>query len=61
MASIDDFEDLSAVVLAVPNAQFDSLAGEDISGMIEHGRVFIDVKSRVNPASLRSDISYWSL
>jgi hypothetical protein len=52
---------LSALVLAVPHAKFDSITSESISGMIEHGGVFIDVKSCVNPAALRSDITYWSL
>jgi UDP-N-acetyl-D-galactosamine dehydrogenase len=61
MEAIDEFADLSALILAVPHAKFDSITGESISGMIEHGGVFIDVKSCVNPASLRSDITYWSL
>ena len=61
MEAIDEFAGLSALILAVPHAKFDSITGENISGMIEHGGVFIDVKSCVNPASLRSDITYWSL
>ena len=58
---IDRFSNLDALVLTVPHKQFASLSGEEISGMIGDGGVFIDVKSRVNPASLRSDIIYWSL
>ncbi len=61
MEAIDEFAGLSALILAVPHAKFDSITGESISGMIEHGGVFIDVKSCVNPAALRSDITYWSL
>ena len=61
MEAIDEFAGLSALILAVPHAKFDSITGESISGMIEHGGVFIDVKSCVNPASLRSDITSWSL
>ena len=58
MEAIDEFAGLSALILAVPHAKFGSITGENISGMIEHGGVFIDVKSCVNPASLRSDITY---
>ena len=61
LTPLDEFCGLSALVLAVPHAQYASLTGEQISGMIANDGMFIDVKSRVNPASLRPDIGYWSL
>ena len=61
LTSLNEFNGLSALVLAVPHAHYASLTGEQISAMIANDGMFIDVKSRINPRSLRSDIGYWSL
>ena len=61
MAPMEDFRDLSALIMTVQHSQFRSLTGEAISRMIAPNGILIDVKSLVDPESLRPDIGYWSL
>jgi UDP-N-acetyl-D-galactosamine dehydrogenase len=61
LAPLEALRDLHAVVLAVPHADYDGLSVEGINAMVVRGGLFIDVKSRMDPNGLRSDIRYWSL
>ncbi len=57
---LDAVTDLDAVVLAVPHRQYVDDLGRIADGVREGG-LFIDVKSLVEPATLRPDLVYWSL
>lgn len=61
LSSIDDFQNLHALILAVPHAAYGRLDPGDVSRMLEPDGVFVDVKSCLAPASMREDIRYWSL
>lgn len=61
LSDLSEMKNLSAVILAVPHSDYAALRGEDLSAMIVSDGVFIDVKSSVDPASLRDDIHHWSL
>jgi len=57
---LDGFADLDALILAVPHAKY--LADrEALTGMVRPGGVFVDLKSAVDPGTLRPDLCYWSL
>jgi UDP-N-acetyl-D-galactosamine dehydrogenase len=56
----DALHDLDGVILAVPHQEYlDQL--DRIVGSVREGGLFIDVKSLLRPAELRSDLHYWSL
>ena len=61
LASLEAMRDLHALVLAVPHADFTKLGSEGLCGMVARQGLLIDIKSKVSPASLRSDIRYWGL
>ncbi len=61
LSPLEGFEELHALVLAVPHRAFDGLGPEALGRMIGRGGVLVDVKSRIEPAALRPDIRYWSL
>ena len=52
---------LDALVLAVPHRELLALPIAELTAPLREGGVFVDLKSMVDPASLRSDIRYWSL
>ncbi|MEM1316932.1 MAG: nucleotide sugar dehydrogenase [Pseudomonadota bacterium] len=58
---LSEMRDLNCCVWAVTHSDYKHLDGDAISAMIVHGGVFIDVKSQIDPVSLRADITYWSL
>ena len=61
LSSMEHFQQLHALVLAVPHSPYAELDAGDISRMILPDGIFVDVKSRVAPELLREDIRYWSL
>ena len=61
LATIEEFTDLNALILAVPHRHYDELGTAALSSMIAARGVLVDVKSRIDPAGLRDDIRYWSL
>lgn len=61
LTPLDDFRNLHALILAVPHRYYDEIDPAGFSVMIVERGVFVDVKSRVAPAALRSDVQYWSL
>lgn len=60
LTAIDDFEELSALIYAVPHARYAPFA-ERVSDMIAEGGVVADLPSKLDPRRLRPDIVYWSL
>ena len=61
LASLDDFRDLDALILAVPHEDYAALSGERLSAMIASNGIFVDIKSAVAPADMRSDLKIWAL
>ena len=56
----DALTDLDGVIFAVPHQQSLDQLDRIVAG-VRKGGLFIDVKSLINPADLRSDLRYWSL
>jgi UDP-N-acetyl-D-galactosamine dehydrogenase len=56
----DTLTDLDGVILAVPHRHYSAKLDAVLDGL-RAGGVVIDVKSLVDPASLRPDLLYWSL
>jgi UDP-N-acetyl-D-galactosamine dehydrogenase len=56
----DALTDLDGVVLVVPHEHYLERL-DHIVDCVRNGGVFVDVKSLVDPSSLRSDLKYWSL
>jgi UDP-N-acetyl-D-glucosamine/UDP-N-acetyl-D-galactosamine dehydrogenase len=52
---------LHAMILAVPHRELMSMPREQLLAPIEEGGVLIDLKSAIDPATLRPDLKYWSL
>ena len=61
MSDAEEFNDLSAVILAVSHDCFAGLDGKRLSAMLVDKGILVDVRSKIDPASLREDIRYWSL
>lgn len=61
LKALDQFEDLSALVVAVAHDDFAGIDDERLNRMIASNGVLIDVRSKIDPESLRPDICYWSL
>jgi len=61
LRDLGDFTGLSALVVAVAHEKFAELGGDRLSAMLENDGVLVDVRSKVDPFSLRPDIAYWSL
>lgn len=61
LCDLADMKDLAALVVAVAHEQFAALDAAALGEMLIEDGVLVDVRSTVDPASLRPDISYWSL
>jgi len=61
LASLDSFKDLGALIYAVPHDEYDAIDAAALSGMMRQDGILADVKSILEPAGLRSDVTYWSL
>lgn len=60
LASLALFSDLDALVYAVAHDHYSSL-DNDVSGRIAPNGMVLEVRSKIDPATLRHDIRYWSL
>ena len=60
LAPLEELSDLAALIFAVGHDEYRPLDGR-ISDMVAEGGVIVDVRSLLDPASLRPDITYWSL
>ena len=61
LSALSDLPGCAAIVLAVPHEAFANLDAEALGERLLEGGVLVDLKSRVEPNGLRSDILYWSL
>jgi UDP-N-acetyl-D-galactosamine dehydrogenase len=60
LARLEEFNDLAALIYAVSHDDYVCLH-ERVSDMIAPSGVLADVRSKIDAATLRPDISYWSL
>jgi UDP-N-acetyl-D-galactosamine dehydrogenase len=60
LCELDEFTDLSAIIYAVGHEEYRPMH-ERMSGMVAEGGIVADVRSLLDPATLRPDIRYWSL
>ena len=60
LAPLEEFTDLAALIYAVGHDEYRSLHGR-VSDMIGKGGIIADVRSLLDPSTLRPDIAYWSL
>jgi UDP-N-acetyl-D-galactosamine dehydrogenase len=61
LCDLGELTDLSALIVAVAHDQFSVLDGARLNDMIAADGVVVDVRSKIDPASLRPDLCYWSL
>ncbi len=61
ISSLDEFDGLHALILAVPHAEYENISYSGFNRMLGIDGIFIDIKSIVSPNLLRDDIRYWSL
>ena len=61
LASMDDFRDLHAMILAVPHRSYLAAPRDDLFARLRQGGVVIDVKSAFAPREIPSGLRYWSL
>lgn len=61
LKDLADLKDLSALIVAVSHDDFKSIASSGLSDTLAPDGILIDVRSMVDPVSLRPDICYWSL
>jgi UDP-N-acetyl-D-galactosamine dehydrogenase len=61
LSPLDEFHDLHALILAVPHSAYDRFDGKSVSDMLIANGIFMDVKSRIPPETIREDVLYWSL
>lgn len=60
LSPLDAFGDLDALIYAVGHDEYRPLHGR-IGDMVAQGGVVADVRSLLDPATLREDLVYWSL
>lgn len=61
LTPLNQFNDLAVLILAVPHQEYEDILNGRVSEMVGTNGIVVDVKSALNPSSLRSDIRYWSL
>jgi UDP-N-acetyl-D-galactosamine dehydrogenase len=60
LASMEEFTELGALIYAVSHDDYAEIHHR-IGDMIAPGGILADVRAKLDPASLRTDINYWSL
>jgi UDP-N-acetyl-D-galactosamine dehydrogenase len=61
LASLDSFQELDALVLAVSHKEYKAMGSKKILACIRDGGVFVDVKSAFEPSDVERGIRYYSL
>jgi UDP-N-acetyl-D-galactosamine dehydrogenase len=61
LCGLSEMNDLSAVIVAVAHDEFASLGGDKLSAMLAAHGIVVDVRSKIDPNTLRPDLCYWSL
>ncbi len=60
LVSVEQFKDLDAVILAVTHDAYLKNPAK-LFAMVKQGGVFVDLKSALEPSTVREDLVYWSL
>jgi UDP-N-acetyl-D-glucosamine/UDP-N-acetyl-D-galactosamine dehydrogenase len=60
LSELEEFTDLAALIYAVGHDEYRALHGR-VSDMIGDKGIVVDVRSLLDPSTLRPDIAYWSL
>jgi UDP-N-acetyl-D-glucosamine/UDP-N-acetyl-D-galactosamine dehydrogenase len=61
LASLDEYKNLDAVILAVSHKAYLEMGQSKIQSFVRDGGMVIDVKSALNPNKMERGIQYWSL
>lgn len=61
LSALEELKGLSALIYAVPHDAYNALNATALGEMIVANGVLVDIKSKVDPRTLRSDVHYWSL
>jgi UDP-N-acetyl-D-galactosamine dehydrogenase len=61
LSPLEEFGDLAALIYAVPHDAYEPLNGTGMSQLIAPDGILVDIKSKIEPRTLRSDVRYWSL
>ena len=61
LAGLDDFRDLHVLILAVTHEDYEALDADKLGAMLVPDGIFVDIKSKLAPGSLRADIKTWGL
>jgi UDP-N-acetyl-D-galactosamine dehydrogenase len=61
LSALDHLRDLDALILAVPHKAYQDLGANELSKLISEGGAFVDIKACLEPSTIRSDLTYWSL
>ena len=61
LAGLGDFRDLHVLILAVTHEDYETLDADKLSAMLVPDGIFVDIKSKLAPGSLRADIKTWGL
>lgn len=61
LVELEEMRNLDGLVLAVAHRAYLEMSREKLFGMLRRGGVLIDVKSIIDPKSVPSHLTYWSL
>jgi UDP-N-acetyl-D-galactosamine dehydrogenase len=61
LTRLEELRGLHVLILAVPHKEYAALDAGQLSAMLEPNGIFVDLKSVVPPAAMRSDIQLWAL
>jgi len=61
LSPLDELNGLDVLVYAVPHSSYVEMDIGRFNDMVAPGGALVDIKSSLDPASLREDIRYWSL
>jgi UDP-N-acetyl-D-galactosamine dehydrogenase len=61
LTPLEELRDLHVLILAVPHDDYAALDADRLSDMLVPSGIFVDIKSKLDPRSMRQDIAIWGL
>jgi UDP-N-acetyl-D-galactosamine dehydrogenase len=61
LTALEELTQLDGLILAVPHKKYRDMGQGKLTEMLREGGVLVDVKSVLDPATMRRGIRYWSL
>ena len=61
LVALDAMQEMDVLVMAVAHREFRAMGEKAISERLSENGIVVDVRSMLDPAALRDDITYWSL